>query len=132
STLQRLVRSHEPGETITVDVMRYGERQQLREKLDEAPAPRAVAAAPQRPEAGPAGTSAGKLGIVVQPLTAEVARARGIPASIGEGLVVTEVAPDGRALDRLASGWVITDILHPAQRRPVRTQADLQQALSGL
>ncbi|HEY0972041.1 MAG TPA: Do family serine endopeptidase [Gemmatimonadales bacterium] len=131
STLQRLVRSHEPGETVTVDVMRYGERKQLRVKLEEAPAPRAVAAAPRPAEAESGGTSAGKLGIVVQPLTPEVARTRGISGA-AEGMVVTEVAPDGPARDRLAPGWVITEILHPGPRRPVRTQADLQQALSGL
>jgi serine protease Do len=88
-------------------------------------------AAPRPASAEPAGTSAGKLGIVVQPLTAEVARSRGIPGP-AEGVLVTEVLPDGPARDRLATGWVITEILHPAPARPVRTERDLQQALAGL
>ena len=131
STLQRLVRSHEPGETITVEAMRYGERKQFRVRLEEAPATTAVAAAPRRPTAEPAGTSAGKLGIVVQPLTPEVARSRGITGP-AEGVLVTEVLPDGPARDRLATGWVITEVLHPAPARPVRNERDLQQALAPL
>src|SRR5512133_1876164 len=37
STLQRIVRTHEPGETISVDAMRYGARKSFRIKLAEAP-----------------------------------------------------------------------------------------------
>ena len=37
STLQRIIRGHEPGETVTVDVMRYGTKKTFRVKLAEAP-----------------------------------------------------------------------------------------------
>ena len=35
STLQRIVRSHEPGEAVALDVMRYGKRQTIKVRLDE-------------------------------------------------------------------------------------------------
>ncbi len=37
STLQRIIRGHEPGETVTVDVMRYGTKKTFKVKLAEAP-----------------------------------------------------------------------------------------------
>ena len=37
STLQRIVRTHKPGETVTFDVMRFGTRKSFRVKLAEAP-----------------------------------------------------------------------------------------------
>src|SRR5881275_535592 len=35
STLQRIIRSHEPGESVTVDVMRYGQRRSFSVRLEE-------------------------------------------------------------------------------------------------
>ena len=35
STLQRIVRTHEPGETVAVDVMRFGKKQGFRVRLQE-------------------------------------------------------------------------------------------------
>src|SRR6476661_902552 len=37
STLQRIVRTHKPGETVTFDVMRFGAKKSFRVKLAEAP-----------------------------------------------------------------------------------------------
>ena len=37
STLQRIVRTHKPGETVTFDVMRFGSKKSFRVKLAEAP-----------------------------------------------------------------------------------------------
>ena len=33
STLQRIIRGHEPGETVTLDVMRFGTKKTFRVKL---------------------------------------------------------------------------------------------------
>jgi serine protease Do len=55
STLQRIVRTHEPGETVAVDVMRFGERRSFRVRLDERPdasAPARVAARGAAPAPG--------------------------------------------------------------------------------
>ena len=133
STLQRFVRSKEPGETIAVDVMRYGDRRTFRVRLDEAPATRTVAAAPVRsPEEAPgAGASADKLGIVVQAVPADLVRARRLD-SAPVGVLVAEVAPDGPARERLVAGVdVIQEIVHPV-RRQIRAPQDLQAALAGL
>ncbi len=133
STLQRLVRSKEPGETIAVDVMRYGDRRTFRVRLDEAPATRTVASAPARPdtEAPSEGSSADKLGIVVQPVPADLVRARRLD-STPAGVLVAEVAPDGPARERLFAGVdVIQEVVHPV-RRQIRTPQDLQAVLSGL
>ena len=49
STLQRIVRAHKPGETVTLDVMRFGEKKSFKVKLIEAPDPQQVAAAEAPP-----------------------------------------------------------------------------------
>jgi serine protease Do len=36
STLQRIIRGHEPGETVTIDVMRYGTKKTFKVKLAKA------------------------------------------------------------------------------------------------
>ncbi len=45
STLQRIIRTHKPGETVTLDVMRFGERKTFKVKLVEAPDVAQVASA---------------------------------------------------------------------------------------
>ena len=131
SALQRLVRSHEPGETVAVDVMRYGDRKTFRVRLEEAPeAPRQVAAAPASHDEAQSGSTS-KLGIVVEPVTPEWARVRRVD-SIPNGVAVAEVLPDGPARERLAPGDVITEVLRPGPARPIRTVADLQQLLGRL
>jgi serine protease Do len=131
STLQRIVRAHEPGETVTVDVMRYGDRRSFRIRLSEAPAQTQVAtAAPPRDEPA-SGTSADKLGVVVAPVPAELVRARQLD-SVPAGVLVAEVSPDGPARERLAPGVdVIQEVMFPV-RRQVRTAQDLQSVLAGL
>ena len=37
STLQRIIRGHKPGETVTIDVMRFGQKKTFKVKLGEAP-----------------------------------------------------------------------------------------------
>ena len=131
STLQRIVRAHEPGETVSVDVMRYGEKKSFRVRLTEAPSSNEVAAAaPPRP-ARTGGTSSEKLGVVVAPVPAEITRVRQLD-SVPTGVLVAEVSPDGPARDRLAPGIdIIQEIIHPVARQ-VRTPQDLQSAVAGL
>jgi serine protease Do len=140
STLQRVVRTHEPGETVAVDVMRFGKQQTFRVRLAErAEAPdvaRAAAGrglgpvAPGRPGVlTPAGAPGrvDRLGLTVEPAPADLAL-----DATDRGVRVTDVSRAGPARTLVFPGTdVITDVLYPA-RRKVRSAADLVQALSAL
>jgi serine protease Do len=132
SSLQRVVRQHDVGETVTVDVMRYGAKKSFRVKLIEAEAVARLAAAP--PAAGVDGapaTTSGKLGISVEPAPAELLRRLGLPED--RGVRVTEVSQAGPAREgRLLVNDVVLEVLYPTPRRAVRTPTDLQNALSSL
>src|SRR4029078_2768131 len=72
STLQRIIRGHEPGETVTVDVMRYGTKKTFRVKLGKAPNVAEVASRDGDDSASPAaGMSYDKIGVKVEALTPE-------------------------------------------------------------
>jgi serine protease Do len=131
STLQRVVRGYEPGQSVKVDVMRYGKPLSFRVKLVEAEEePARVASADDEDErAGIEGIAYGKIGVRVEPLSPEFIRTQRIDEDM-RGLRVTEVSPTGPARDRLASSDVIVEVIYPTPRRPVRTVADLQAALA--
>ena len=75
STLQRLIRAYEPGTTVKLTVMRYGDRREFDVRLAEAPAREAqVARAPVvRPDSLVTASSE-KLGVAVAPVPADWAR----------------------------------------------------------
>ena len=129
STLQRIVRAHEPGESVALEVMRFGERKNFRVRLVEAPTEEKVAAGdetPARPES-PRPTF-DKLGISVQPLPSELARR----ANLGDGqsgVLVTDVDPRGPAHNQLVEGNVLLEILNPGPRRRIETVADVERVL---
>ena len=127
STLQRIVRAHEPGETIEVDVMRYGSRKAYKVKLTEAPSDQMVARGDAPESEDGDGVATDKLGIAVEPVTADFAREARL--SDARGLRVSDVVAAGPAHNKLFENDVILEVLYPA-RRPVRTAADLQRALN--
>jgi serine protease Do len=130
SALQRVVRSHKVGETVPVEVLRYGTKKTFKVKLVEADASGRLAAAPSvaSPVAVPA---AGKLGISVEPVNAERMRQFGLSAD--RGVLVTDVAPDGASADKLLGGSdVILEVLYPTPKKTVKSVDDLQSAISGL
>jgi serine protease Do len=131
SALQRVVRTREPGETIALDVMRFGQRRSFKVRLQERrETPEVVAAANPAVRPAPARGNELKLGITIEALTPEFAREANIEA--GGGLRVTEVSRTGPARGLLAPGSdVITEVLYP-QKRKVRTMDDLQGVLGGL
>lgn len=137
STLQRIIRSREPGETVEVEVYRYGQSKTFRIKLAEAPsdAPTvARTAAPSEAGAEPVrGTNATKLGITVEPVTAEFARQGRIPEEY-RGLRVTEVERQSGAFGRLDPRGtdIVVAMIYPAPRREIRSTSDLQGALQGV
>ena len=130
SALQRIVRSRQVGETVSVDVLRYGSKKSFKVKLVEAAALGALAAAPA--EAAPAAIpSAGKLGIGVQTLTPEAAKQLGITGD--RGVRVGEVSQDGPARDKLFAGSdVILEVLYPTPKKSIKSVADLNAVVSGL
>jgi serine protease Do len=135
STLQRIIRTHAPGETIEVEVARFGERKSFRIRLAEAPAEEAqVAENPddQRDASEPSSTSsmsADKLGVTVENVTDAFARSARVPAD-QRGVRVLEVEQTAAARGRLFPDDVIVAQLAPGERRPIRSTDDLREVLS--
>ena len=129
ASLQRIVRGFEPGQRVTVDVMRFGERKTVTVPLTEAPQETQVAAR-QNDAIENASVSNVKLGISVEPIPVELARQANLGTD-ARGLLVREVDLDGPANQQLfARTDVIAEVLRPAPRRAVKTVADLERALS--
>jgi serine protease Do len=134
STLQRIVRTHEPGETVAIDVMRYGQRRSFKVRLVERPEAATVARAPAARSGTPAAPTAGRverIGLTVETVSPEFARESALEAG-DRGVRVTDVSRSGPARQLVSPGSdVITDVLYP-QRRKVRSAAELQQIVAGL
>lgn len=92
---QRMIASRRPGDRVTVDIIRYGERRRVEVPLMEAPTGPATAQTEAEPERVASAPESGRLGVSVQPLTAETARELGYPDA--RGLLVTAVVPFGAA-----------------------------------
>jgi serine protease Do len=137
--LQRIVRMKKPGDVVSVDVMRFGDRKTFKVKLAEAPSERAVAAAEDpKQDVGaaddgekPATVSADKLGITVEPLTASFVRDAKVPASV-KGVHVSDVDVTSGARGKLFDSDIITEIVYPRPRRAVTGTTELQAAIKGL
>ena len=140
STLQRIVRGHKPGETVTVDVMRFGEKKSFKVRLMEAPRdPTEVADAGGSDDAEPvsderSARSNGKLGITVAPVSEQFARQARVPAEYRGGLLITAVEPAGPAYRaRLTPrAEIIGRVLNPRPQRDIRSTADLEKALESV
>jgi serine protease Do len=135
STLQRIIRAHKPGETVTLEVMRFGERKTFKVKLIEVPDAPQVAAAAEPAAIVPAseGRRFDKLGITVEPVSpALVSRAR-VAEPYRRGLMISEVNVTGPAYRRVAAdNTILVQVLNPGPRRELRTPADLDAVLSRL
>jgi serine protease Do len=132
STLQRAIRQRTPGETIKVEIVRFGQRRTFDVRLAEAPTETQVSATDRGPlpEAEPAGAPSTKLGVSVTPVPSDVAGQARLSAD-QRGLLVTEVTPLGPSWNKLGQRDIIVEVLSPV-RRAIRTPADLQQVLSGI
>ena len=131
STLQRIVRNHNPGETIEVEAMRYGQKRSFRVTLMEARTTSQVAAAVS-PVGPPVGRSVyPALGIAVAPVSRELAVQSRIATPV-RGVVITEVTPGGPAEEKLGRNDVITEVIFPGPRRPILAPGDLEAVLRSL
>ena len=133
STLQRIIRGHEPGETVTLEVMRYGERKTFRVKLAEAPAEPSLASRERDEDSvSPAGSMTyDKIGVRVEAVSANPQLASRLSED-QRGVRVVEVDARGPARGRLIPDDIITAVLYPTPRKEVRSVADLQSVLSKL
>ena len=130
ASLQRIVRAHTPGETIDVEVMRFGARKSFKVKLTEAPSDETVARADVAPKDSDPGASLDKLGIAVEPLTPEFAQANDVAAD-RRGVRVGLVSPGGPAWKQLYTNDIIFEVIYPA-KTAIHTLADLKAVLSKL
>ncbi len=131
SSLQRVVRTHRIGDTVPVEVLRYGNRKTFNVKLVEAETGAALAAAPTVAPVETAITTSGKLGITVEPLSADLVQRLGLPAN--QGVRVVDVSQNGPAREgKLGKGDVILEVLYPTPRRKVGSPSELTSALSSL
>jgi serine protease Do len=128
STLQRIVRSHEPGQAIDLDVMRFGQRKSFTVKLMEAPQDEQMADASDAQSKPSAGESSQKLGVSVEPVSQEFVQQFNLPSE-DRGLRVTDVDDAGPAHNKLGPTDIIVAVLYPEPRRPIHTIADLQTAM---
>ena len=136
TALQRVVRGYKPGETVSVDVVRFGARKSFRVRLVEPPSEdeQEVASGSPRGEARPiagAGRTYDKLGITAEPVPDELASQARIPTQYRRGLLVTDISLTGPARNSLIEGRdIIVRVLNPQPARDIRSTADLDGALS--
>ena len=134
STLQRIVRGHKPGETVSFDIMRFGTKKTFRVKLAEAPDDPAALASNGGGDLTPAvspvqSRKLDKLGITVEPLSADL-RAQ-LQEPYKRGLIVSDVSVAGPSYHKLTSdGTILLEVLNPGPRRALKTPADLDAVLS--
>lgn len=138
SALQRTVRGNDVGETIPVEVMRFGKKRTFQVTLEAAPdvpefATSTTGTSPNSPTPTPPKdvVSAGKLGITVETLTPEMIARMNL--SVKNGVRVTNVASEGAAFGKLlAERDVILEITYPGERRPVKSAAELKTLIESL
>ena len=131
STLQRIVRNHNPGETIEIEAMRYGQRKNFRVTLMDADTDQQIATAATRTIPSGGGSVHPALGISVAPVSTELAAQARMTMPV-RGVMVSDVIPGGPAEDKLFRNDVITEVLYPAPARTINSPGDLQQALGRL
>ena len=129
--LQRIVRSHKPGETIDVEVVRFGTHKTLKVKLAEAESEEQVASTDPALQRKPESMSSEKLGVSVEALPTELVREAKLTKE-QEGVIVTDVAGDGPSHNRLQERDVIVKVVNPGPARAIRSVADLERVLSKL
>ncbi len=136
SALQRTIRTHQPGDVVDLEVVRYGEHKDFKVKLIEAPSDEKVvastgAASPKEVAPTPVTVAAKRIGIVVEALTPEIVKATGAAATV-QGVVVRNVDRDGPAFQKLIPGDIIVAVAYPMPGSAIHSVDDLQKALSKL
>ncbi len=135
STLQRIVREHKPGETMTFDAMRFGKKKSFDVKLAPAPDAQQQVADASGPSAqvSPASRQFDKIGISVEPVSPELVTRARLASQYRTGLLVSDVKVTGPAYGKLFSDQtILLSVINPGPRRDLKTAADLDAVLSRL
>jgi Do/DeqQ family serine protease len=119
NALRNRIASTRPGTTISVDIVRDGKPQTLQATVDQLSAKDAARAA-----RGEGEQESGGYGLTVEPLTPEIARNLGIKRT--EGVVISEVDPDGAAA---AADLRAGDVVLQVNGQVVKTPTELKSAL---
>jgi Do/DeqQ family serine protease len=119
NALRNEIASMKPGSTAAVTILRDGSRRTVNATLAELPASKQAEAS----EDG--GSSHGRFGMTVQPVTPEIAAELDLPRAT-KGVVVTDLDPSGIAAD---SGFQEGDVIVRVGSTDVRSGADLRAAL---
>ena len=126
NTLRNKVAGTQPGSDIKLTVSRDGTQQEFTAKLDEFDVEGTKPTDKRDEEKNTEKSNEnGKLGLSLQPLTPEMAKQLNISAET-EGLVVTEVDPNGAAAEE---GIMRGDVIMEINRKSVTTIDDVQSAL---
>jgi len=135
STLQRIVRTHQPGETIELEGLRYGKKQTFKIKLMEAEGEKATVASAVKSKDTPSTGSATTIVVKALGITVSAPPAELLKAAKSEvfGAFVKEVERGGTAAATRAIGVgdVITEVVFP-QKTVIKTASDLQKVINGL
>jgi S1-C subfamily serine protease len=116
------VASNAPGSEVTLTILRENREQKVRATLGEF---NPETAQNQNENAPNSRGDGGKLGISVEPLTAELAQELNLPAGT-LGVVIDSVEPAGPAV---AAGLQRGDVIQEVNRQPVRSADDLRAAI---
>jgi serine protease Do len=132
--LQQVIGFRKPGDLVKVEVARKGGvRKTVTVKLQALNEQRQLAAADQNEsgdDSGNAGAAMNRLGVSVEPVTSELAQQLQLPTNM-RGLLVTDVTPGGPAWETLFDDPQRNgpDIILSVEGKPVRTEAELRNAL---
>ncbi|MBL8213967.1 MAG: Do family serine endopeptidase [Bryobacterales bacterium] len=123
NSLRNRIAAAGPNADVKLGILREGREQEVTARLAESQAS-ADAAGQDTPGAPNANASQGRLGVAVEPVTADMVRQLGLRAA--EGMLIRQVDPNGAAA---AAGVREGDVILEVNRQPVRSAADLEGAL---
>ena len=132
--LQQVIGFRKPGEVVKVEVARKGGvRKTVSVKLQALNEQPQLASADEggtNDDSASGGSAMNRLGVSVEPVTAEIAQQLQLPSNV-RGLVVTDVTPGGPAWETLYDDPQRNgpDIIMSVEGKPVRTEAELRNAL---
>jgi serine protease Do len=133
-TVSFLIANVTPGTRVPLEVLRDGKRQTVTAIVAQRPTEEELAKVGGTPDGGtfdpndqnqPAVPAGQALGLSLQPLTPEIARAVQVPATT-RGVVITNVDPNSDAAEK---GLRRGDVLISVNRQPVTTSAQVAAAV---
>lgn len=114
-----------PGSEIKLTILRSGQSQELTATLDEYTSE--TASSPERGDDSESPADSGKLGLTLESVPEEIARQLGIAP--GDGLIITEVDPNGAAAE---AGIAKGDVLLEVNRQPASSADAVKNALENI